>query len=69
VLLVQAVYDKDQIHLKHIWFYGYYEKKEVENVDISLIEPFLTNDIKIMIKEMLNKYEIPEEKYSINSIF
>ena len=51
------------------FFYGYYEKKEVENVDISLIEPFLTNDIKIMIKEMLNKYEIPEEKYAINSIF
>jgi hypothetical protein len=41
----------------------------VENVDISLIEPFLTNDIKIMIKEILNKYEIPEERYSINSIF
>ncbi len=51
------------------FFYGYYEKDEIEKVDNSLIEPFLNEKIMSIIKSVLLKYNIPEEKYSVNSVF
>jgi hypothetical protein len=51
------------------FFYGYYEKSEIENIDNSLIKPFIKDEIEDIIKKTMIKYEIKEENYSINTVF
>jgi hypothetical protein len=51
------------------FFYGYYEKIEIENIDNSLIKPFIKDEIEDIIKKTMIKYEIKEENYSINTVF
>lgn len=51
------------------FFYGYYTKEEIEKTDISLIKPFLSDEVLNIINKVLIKYEIPNENYSINSVF
>jgi len=51
------------------FYYGYYTSEELKKIDNSLIEPFLDSEIKILIKKILEKFNIDEEKYTINAVF
>jgi hypothetical protein len=51
------------------FFYGYYEENELNNIDISLIKPFIKDEIEIIINKTLNKFNIIKENYTINCIF
>lgn len=51
------------------FYYGYYTSEELNKIDNSLIEPFLDNEIKVLIKKILEKFDIDEEKYTINAVF
>jgi hypothetical protein len=51
------------------FFYGYYEENELNNIDISLIKPFIVDDIEIIINKTLKKFNIIKENYTINCVF
>ena len=51
------------------FYYGFYSNEEIEKIDNSFIEPFLTYEVLNIIKSVLKKFEIKEKKYTINAIF
>lgn len=51
------------------FFYGYYEEKELDDIDISLIKPFIVNDVEIIINKTLKKFNIIKENYTVNCVF
>lgn len=51
------------------FYYGFYSNEELEKIDNSFIEPFLTYEVLNIIKNILEKFKIEEKKYTINAIF
>ncbi len=51
------------------FFYGYYEEKQVDDMDISLLKPFIKDDIELIINKTLEKFNIIKENYTINCVF
>jgi len=51
------------------FFYGYYEKVDLDSVKIDLIEPYMNKYIKTAITDVSKKFNIPHENYAVNTIF
>ena len=51
------------------FFYGYYEKVDLDSVNIDLIEPYMNKYIKTTIMDVSKKFNIPYENYAISTIF
>jgi len=51
------------------FYYGFYSNEEIEKIDNSFIEPFLTYEVLNIIKSVLKKFGIKEKKHTINAIF
>ena len=51
------------------FFYGYYEKIDLDSVKLDLIEPHINEQIKETISKVAKKFNIPYENYAISTIF
>ena len=51
------------------FFYGYYEKVDLDSVKIDLIEPYMSEYIKTTIMSVSKKFNIPYENYAVSTIF
>jgi hypothetical protein len=51
------------------FFYGYYEKVDLDSVKIDLIEPYMNQYIKKKISDIIKEFNIPYENYAISTIF
>jgi hypothetical protein len=51
------------------FFYGYYEKIDLDSVKLDLIEPYMNQYIKKKILDIIKEFNIPYENYAISTIF
>ena len=51
------------------FFYGYYEKIDLDSVKLDLIEPYMNQYIKKKILDIIKEFNIPCENYAISTIF